>query len=94
MKNINNVALMILMTLSCPIIAETDMPEEFSELFEFKERSVSIKDINAINLIKSDMLKKIIYNREIEVVKIGKKNFISRSALIDYLTKNTFKAVN
>lgn len=54
----------------------------------------SIKDIDAINLIKSDMLKKIIYNREIEVVKIGKKNFISRSALIDYLTKNTFKAVN
>lgn len=54
----------------------------------------SIKDIDAINLIKSDMLKKIIYNREIEVVKIGKKNFISRSSLIDYLTKNTFKAVN
>lgn len=33
----------------------------------------SIKDIDAINLIKSDMLKKIIYNREIEVVKIGKR---------------------
>lgn len=35
MKNINNVALVILMTLSCNIMAETDMPEEFSELFEF-----------------------------------------------------------
>lgn len=54
----------------------------------------SIKEIDEMNLIKSDMLKKIIYNREIEVVKIGKKNFISRSALIDYLTKNTFKAIN
>lgn len=54
----------------------------------------SIKEIDVMSLIKSDMLKKIIYNREIEVVKIGKKNFISRSALIDYLTKNTFKAIN
>ncbi len=54
----------------------------------------SIKEIDAMSLIKSDMLKKIIYNREIEVVKIGKKNFISRSALIEYLTKNTFKAIN
>ena len=54
----------------------------------------SIKEIDAMSLIKLDMLKKIIYNREIEVVKIGKKNFISRSALIDYLTKNTFKAIN
>lgn len=32
----------------------------------------SIKEIDEMNLIKSDMLKKIIYNREIEVVKIGK----------------------
>lgn len=32
----------------------------------------SIKEINDMNLIKSDMLKKLIYNNEIEVVKIGK----------------------
>jgi hypothetical protein len=49
----------------------------------------SIKEIDEMNLIKSDMLKKIIYNREIEVVKIGKKNFISRQALIVYLEANT-----
>lgn len=50
----------------------------------------SIKEIDEeMKLIKSDMLKKIIYNREIEVVKIGKKNFISRQALINYLETNT-----
>ena len=49
----------------------------------------SIKDIDEMNLIKSDMLKKIIYNREIEVVKIGKKNFVSKQALIAYLEANT-----
>ena len=49
----------------------------------------SIKEINDMNLIKSDMLKKLIYNSEIEVVKIGKKNFVSRTALIAYLEANT-----
>lgn len=49
----------------------------------------SIREIEAMNLIKSDMMKKIIYNREIEVVKIGKKNFISKIALIVYLEANT-----
>ena len=49
----------------------------------------SISEIEAMNLIKSDMMKKIIYNREIEVVKIGKKNFISKIALVAYLEANT-----
>lgn len=49
----------------------------------------SIREIEAMNLIKSDMMKKIIYNREIEVVKIGKKNFISKIALVAYLEANT-----
>ena len=49
----------------------------------------SIKEIDEMNLIKSDMLKKIIYNREIEVVKIGKKNFISKIDLVAYLEANT-----
>lgn len=49
----------------------------------------SIKDIDEMNLIKSDMLKKLIYNREIEVVKLGKKNFISKIALVAYLEANT-----
>ena len=54
----------------------------------------SIKDIEDMNLIKSDMLKKLIYNREIEVVKIGSKNFISRQVLILFLESNTLPALN
>ena len=53
----------------------------------------SIKEIDDIGLIKSDMLKKLIYNREIEVVKVGTKNFISRSVLILFLKKNTLPAL-
>jgi hypothetical protein len=52
----------------------------------------SIKEIDEMNLIKSDMLKKLIYNREIEVVKLGKKNFISKVALVAYLEANTIPA--
>lgn len=53
---------------------------------------MSIKDIDEMKIIKSDMLKKLIYNRAIEVVKIGSKNFISRTALIAYLELNTIPA--
>ena len=53
----------------------------------------SIKEIDDMGLIKSDMLKKLIYNREIEVVKVGTTNFISRSVLILYLKKNTLPAL-
>jgi hypothetical protein len=52
----------------------------------------SIKQINDMNLIKSDMLKKLIYQRAIEVVKIGTKNFISRTVLIAFLEANTIPA--
>ena len=52
----------------------------------------SIKQIDDMNLIKSDMLKKLIYQRAIEIVKIGSKNFISRTALISYLEANTILA--
>jgi len=54
----------------------------------------SIKQINDMQLIKSDMLKKLILNRKIEVVKIGNKNFISRTALIAFLEANTIPAYN
>ena len=54
----------------------------------------SIKDIDEMNLIKSDMLKKLIYNREIEVVKLGKKNFISRISLVAFLEANTIQVRN
>ena len=54
----------------------------------------SIKQINDMNLIKSDMLKKLIYQRAIEVVKIGAKNFISRTTLIEFLEANIIPADN
>lgn len=54
----------------------------------------SIRQIDEMNLIKTDMLKKLIYNREIEVVKLGKKNFISRVSLITYLEENTIPTVS
>lgn len=49
----------------------------------------SIRQIDEMNLIKSDMLKKLIYHKEIEVVKIGKKNFISRTTIVEFLKSNT-----
>ena len=52
----------------------------------------SIKDINNMGIIKSDMLRKLIYNRAITVVKLGSKNFIARNILIDYLEANTIPA--
>lgn len=52
----------------------------------------SIKDINDMGLIKSDLLKKLIYSRKIEVVKLNSKNFISRTALISYLESQTIPA--
>ncbi|MDF1875203.1 DNA-binding protein [Sulfurimonas sp. SAG-AH-194-I05] len=54
----------------------------------------SIKQINDMNIIKSDMLKKLIYKQAIEVVKIGAKNFVSRTALILFLSTNTIPATH
>lgn len=52
----------------------------------------SIKQINDMGLIRSDLLKKLIYSHKIEVTKLNSKNFISRSALISYLQANTIPA--
>ncbi len=49
----------------------------------------SIKQINDMGIIKSDLLKKLIYAHKIEVCKLNSKNFISRKALIVYLEANT-----
>jgi len=49
----------------------------------------SIKEISNMGLIKSDLLKKLIYSQKIEVTKLASKNFISRSSLIRYLDENT-----
>ena len=45
----------------------------------------SIKEIDNMKLIKKDMLRKIILNNGITVVKIGSKNFVDRQTLIRYL---------
>lgn len=46
-----------------------------------------------MKLIKSDLLKKLIYTQKIEVTKLNSKNFISRSGLIAYLESNTIPAI-
>ena len=45
-----------------------------------------------MKLIKIDMAKKLIYNNELEIVKIGKKIHISRTELIRFLVDKTIKA--
>lgn len=52
----------------------------------------SIKQIHDMGLIKSDLLKKLIYSQKIEVTKLSSKNFISRTALIHYLESQTIVA--
>jgi predicted transcriptional regulator len=42
-----------------------------------------------MDLIKTDMAKKLINNGQIEVTRIGNKLHISRTELIRYLTENT-----
>jgi hypothetical protein len=53
----------------------------------------SIKEIADLGIIKSDMCKKLIYNREIEIVKLGSKNFVSKAELIRYLQTNTISTI-
>ncbi len=52
----------------------------------------NLKEIEDMKIIKSDMAKKLIYNNELEVVKIGKKIHISRTELIRFLVDNTIKS--
>jgi hypothetical protein len=54
----------------------------------------SIKEISDLGIIKSDMCRKLIYNRKIEVVKLGTKNFITRAEVIRYLKSRTISALN
>ena len=53
----------------------------------------SIKEIADLGIIKSDLCKKLIFNRKIEVIKLGNKNFISRAELIRYLQVNTISTI-
>ena len=52
----------------------------------------NLKEIEEMKIIKSDMAKKLIYNNELEVVKIGSKIHISRTELIKFLIDNTIGA--
>lgn len=65
------------------------MNTNYDDLISKGKILLSIKDIDNLGIIKSDMCKKLIYKRELEVVKIGTKNFISRSELIRYLGERT-----
>ena len=69
------------------------MHTNFEDLIP-KKVLFSIKEIAELGIIKSDMCKKLIYNRKIEVVKLGTKNFIARVELIRYLKSRTISAVN
>ena len=52
----------------------------------------NLKEIEDMKIIKIDMAKKLIYNNELEVVKIGKKIHMSRSEIIKFLVNNTIRA--
>ena len=69
------------------------MNTNFEELIP-KKVLFSIKEIAELGIIKSDMCKKLIYNRKIESVKLGTKNFITRTELIRYLKSRTVSTIN
>ena len=52
----------------------------------------NLKEIEEMKILKTDMAKKLIYNNEIEIVKIGKKIHVSRTELIRFLIDNTIGA--
>lgn len=49
----------------------------------------NLKTIEDIGIAKTSMMKKIIYNGEIPIVKIGNKIHIKRSELIKFINSNT-----
>ena len=51
-----------------------------------------LKEIEEMKILKKKKKKKLIYNNELEVVKIGSKIHISRTELIRFLIANTIKA--
>lgn len=84
MKSISNIAVIFIITLSCPIMAMTDMPEDFSDLFEFKERLVSIKDINGTG--KTSVLLSVNYDtirlpKDPEIAVVQLQNFFKRNGI-------------
>ena len=49
----------------------------------------NLQQVEDMQIIKKNMAKKLIYNKELEVVKIGSKLHISRTELIRFLESNT-----
>ena len=68
------------------------MHTNFEDLIP-KKVLFSIKEIADLGIIKSDLCKKLILTRKIEVIKLGNKNFISRVELIRYLQVNTISTI-
>jgi len=52
----------------------------------------NLQQVEDMQIIKKNMAKKLIYNKELEVVKIGSKLHISRTELIRFLEDNTVVA--
>ena len=52
----------------------------------------NLKEKEDMKIIKNNMAKKLIYNNELEVVKIGKKIHITRIEIIKFLVNNTIRA--
>lgn len=54
----------------------------------------NLRQIEEMGLIKVDMAKKLISNRELEIVKIGNKIHVSRHELIRFMEINTISSVS
>lgn len=67
------------------------MKANYSEMLP-KAILFNLKEIEDMGLIKVNMAKKLIANRELEIVKIGSKIHISRQELIRYMEANTIHA--
>ena len=53
---------------------------------------LSIKTIHDLGIIRKDMLRKIIFQKGISVVKIGAKNYIDRQTLINFIKSRVIEA--
>ena len=58
-----------------------------------KKKIQTFKEIDEAGLINTGMLFKLYRNGEIEVIKIGNKNHVSRDELIRYLEQNRIQKV-
>lgn len=69
------------------------MTTNYDELIPQGLVLLNLKQIEAFSILKIDMAKKLIAKQAIEIVKIGNKIHISRTALIRYLEAHTIQAI-